>query len=280
MATHVVTFADSAMSHMHRRFSRQARKMKVFEKVFCWTEADLEETFTREFVDVLKSDVRGFGFFVWKPQVILQALGRSEIGDVVLYLDSGSHLVATGKERLFEYVEMATSSESGILAFQLTHIEKEWTKGDLLEYLGVSDQAEICNTEQIQAGAIFVHHRPGVRAFFEEWLAVFRQRFDLVDDTPSVAPNDEAFVAHRHDQSVFSLLAKIRGVTLLSALEQYPAGNPPDWKSLRDFPIHHRRDKRKPSQKIAARVRELARPAEALLVKLKKSVVSRLRISQ
>ena len=133
---------------------------------------------------------------------------------------------------------------------------------------------------KFKQGAIFVHHRPGVRVFFEEWLAVFRQRFDLIDDTPSVVPNDEAFVAHRHDQSVFSLLAKIRGVTLLSALEQYPAGSPPDWKLLRDFPIHHRRDKRKLSRKIGARVRELARPAEALLVRLKKSVVSRLRISQ
>lgn len=272
MANHVVTFANSTMSHMHRRFARQARGMKVFENIFCWTEADLEPRFRENFAHVLTPQVRGFGYFVWKPQVILQALERTAIGDVLLYLDSGSHLVTTGRDRFLEYVEVATRSESGVLAFQLTHIEKEWSKGDLLEFFGVRNQPLICDTQQIQAGAIFIHHRPGVREFFEDWLETFSQRFDLVDDTPSLSSNDEAFVAHRHDQSVFSILAKMRGVSYLSALEQYPPGNPPDWESLRNFPIHHRRDKRTLLQKFATHIREASRPIELLLVRLKRTL--------
>ena len=274
MANHVVTFANSTMSHMHRRFARQARKMKVFDTIFCWTEQNLEASFRATFAHVLGPHVRGYGYFVWKPQVILQALERTEIGDVLLYLDSGSHLVTGGRDRFLEYVEAAKSSKSGVLAFQLTHIEKEWSKGDLLDYFGVRNQPQICNTQQIQAGAIFIHNRSEVREFFEDWLDTFRQRFDLVDDTPSVSPNDEGFVSHRHDQSVFSILAKMRGVSLLSALEQYPPGNPPDWESLRNFPIHHRRDKRTSLQKVSGRIREVLRPSEVLLVRLKRALFS------
>ncbi len=262
------------MSHMHRRFVGQARKLRVFDSVFAWTEKNLDAAFKRDFQAVLDTRVRGFGYFVWKPQVILQALERVNSGDVLLYVDSGSHLVASGRYRLIEYVEKVKASESGVLAFELTHVEKNWTKGDLLDYLDVRIREEIINTPQIQAGAILVHNRPGATLFFEDWLNVFRHRFDVVDDTPSVSPNDEGFVSHRHDQSVFSILAKMRGVSLLSALEQYPPGNPPDWESLRNFPIHHRRDKRTLLQKVSGRIREVLRPSEVLLVRLKRALFS------
>jgi len=277
MATHVVTFADSAMSHMHRRFKRQARGLKVFDKVNCWTEHDLDQSFRRDFATKLRRDVNGYGYFVWKPQVILQALRISEMGDVLLYVDSGSHLVSTGRDRFLEYVEIVKKSKSGILAFELTFPEKQWTKNDLMVHLGVSDNPEIRDTPQVQAGAIFVHNRPEVMGFFEDWLNVFRYRFDLVDDTDSQTPNDESFVAHRHDQSVFSLLAKAREVDVLSALEQYPPGDPPDWQSLIAYPIHHRRDKRTITRKVAARMRDFRRPWEVLLVRAKRALITWLR---
>ncbi len=262
------------MRHTHRRFTRQAKELGVFETVLCWTERHLEVQFQQNFSEVLDPSIRGFGYFVWKPQIILQALELIPVGDVLLYLDSGSHLVLSGRGRFLEYVDAVTESETGILAFELTHIEREWTKGDLLDFLGVRGNARIVDTPQIQAGAIFVHNRPGVRILFQSWLDVFSQRFDLVDDTPSVSPNFKGFVTHRHDQSVFSIFAKLAGVTLFSALEQYPMGDPPAWDSLAGFPIHHRRDKAKRWEKYASGLKSSILPFEVFLVRAKELFLS------
>ena len=37
----------------------------------------------------------------------------------------------------------------------------------------------------------------------------------LIDDTQSILTNDSSFVAHRHDQSLFSILRKKRGCILI-----------------------------------------------------------------
>lgn len=273
MAVHVVTFADNSMRFMHRRFRSQALSFGVFENIWCLTEDDLDSDFRIRFQNELSRGVRGFGYFVWKPQVILQALTRIPDGDVLLYVDSGSHLVPTGLDRFKEYLEIVEQSDTGMLAFQLTLLERSWSKGDLLDYFGVRGVSEIVDTSQIQAGAIFVKKSDCNLRFVLEWLRVFEERFDLVDDTPSLAPDLEGFVAHRHDQSVFSLLSKLRGIALLDAEEQFPEENPNDWTQMSRFPIHHRRDKSSKCQKATLYVRHKVARAEAFLVRVKRTVI-------
>ncbi len=273
MAIHIVTFADSSMSHMHRRFKAQASAMGVFQNIWCLTEKDLEVDFRNRFRSVLTRKTRGYGFFVWKPQVILQTLSRVSGNDVLLYLDSGSHLVTTGLARFNDYLAEVEEAPSGILAFQLTLPESSWTKGDLLDFLSVRHDSRIVDTPQIQAGAIFLRNSESSREFVLDWLRVFEDRLDLVDDTPSLSPNLPGFVAHRHDQSVFSLLAKIRGVSFLPAKEQFPEHDPRDWETLAKFPIHHRRDKSTKTAKALENARKRLVPIEVLLVKTKKKIL-------
>lgn len=269
------------MRHIHRRFRRQAEKFQLFDDVICLTEEDLAKPFVEEFRSILQPDIRGFGYFVWKPQVILQSLSKSEPDDVLLYLDSGSHIVDSGRERFLEYVDIVRNSHVGILAFELdfvvnghTHLEKEWTKGDLIDYFGVRYKDEVVGSPQLQAGAILIHNRPGVELFFDEWLEVFRRDVALVDDSPSISLNFPEFRAHRHDQSVFSILGKLRGVARRSAREQFPAGETRDWNSLAQYPIHHRRDKKDAGQKILALTRTKVRPVELFLVRVKRLILT------
>lgn len=271
---HVVTFADSSHAHMHVRFRRQARKMRLFENIYCWTEGDLDPGFVERFARKLEPSVRGFGYFVWKPQVILQALKKINDGDALLYVDSGSHLISSGRERFMEYVDTVSDSESGILAFQLTLDEAHWTKGDLLDHFGVRASERKAPTKQVQAGAILIHKRPKVENFFLSWLELFESNFDLVDDTPSLSPNLEGFVAHRHDQSVFSLLAKQEHIELGSAAEQYPSEVGVTWKDLGKFPIHHRRDKLRKREALRRRIKEAREPIDLVLMRTKRALLS------
>lgn len=242
MTISIVTFADRRFWRAHQRFRAQAAEMGVFDQVFVYTEKDLDPAFRNKFAGLLRSDVRGFGYWVWKPQVIVQALRNIQIGDHLIYLDTGSHLNPHGINRLKDYVSEASRSATGILGFQLHFPEKSFTKADLLDHFSFLDNAEVLDSGQIQAGAIVIQKRASSLTFFSEWLSFYSENIELVDDSPSKIPNDDSFVEHRHDQAVFSLLAKRHGVSLRTAREQFPYAADVQWVDLHEEPFHHRRD--------------------------------------
>lgn len=71
-----------------------------------------------------------------------------------------------------------------------------------------------------------------------DWLHIFYNHLNLVDNSPSVSPNLEGFVENRYDQSIFSILCKLRGITPLDCSETYAE----DWNQLAAFPFQDRRD--------------------------------------
>jgi len=270
----IVTFASRKYRHSQKRFLNQARNIRAFDDYFIWSETDLADTFREEFAGLLSEEVRGFGYWVWKPQVILQAFEHLDWGDLLLYLDSGSHIVESGEERLRDYFSICSSHPSGVLAFQMSLVEHDWTKSDLFEFFGVKKSREITETGQIQAGAIFFRKTPSSVEMVNEWLAVFRSNESLVNDHPSESRNATTFREHRHDQSVFSVLGKIRGIASLSAAEQFP--EPPlTWDDLGRYPIHHRRDKQKNIglKRALRNLRKRGMPLEVFAVRAKARIV-------
>ncbi len=235
--------------------------MEIYDRISILTEIDLDDNFKKQFKPYLTIGSRGYGYWCWKPQIILQTLEDMDDGDILQYTDAGCHLNRQGKHRLEEYFEMAANSSSGILAFQtkkpdlplvydgrnlLDLRDYKWTKGDLLDYFDVRHRKDIINTPTIGAGIIFIKKCHASLTIIKRWLKTIEDNFAYIDDTPSVAPNIDGFIEHRHDQSIFSLLCKIHSIETLSAYEYwYPSKKKhykPDWEQLREFPIHAVRD--------------------------------------
>ena len=211
--------------------------------------------------------MRGFGYWVWKPEIIYQQLVSSSHNDIIMYVDVGCHLNSRGRSRLCDYIEMATLSPTGIVAFQTIRPDAanssieydgrrlldypiiEWTKADLLDYFGIDDISLLESTQTFGAGILLLRKCSTSVSFVKEWLEVARNSISLIDDTPSKLQNHPSFKEHRHDQSVFSLLCLKYPVTIVSAYEYwYPrhikAGplSSADWASLVTFPVHAKRD--------------------------------------
>lgn len=255
-----LSFADSRLTRSLDRIRREAESLGIYDQVICWDESQLDEEFTSHFASVLKESVRGYGYWVWKPQVILQVLRHMEDGDLLEYADVGFQLNPRGTWRLEEYFMIARDSDSGILGFQgkrpeyplvddgrdlPTWPDRFWVKGDLLDYFGVRENFEILDTPTIQAGLLFIRKSPESIAFIERWLSVFKEDFHLVDDSISQSPNLPGFREHRHDQSVFTILGKLQGISTVSSNEfWYPKKwiSQGDWKMLKNFPLHAKRD--------------------------------------
>ena len=213
---YLCSFADSRMPETLKRVGKQAKESGFFEQVFLYDEHSLSVSFREKFKDKLILGSRGYGYWVWKPYVILETLKKIPENAVLLYMDAGCHINPKGKGQFENFVNRVKAHQ-GILAFQLGGdcIERYWTKGDLFDFFNIRDKLEITNSNQIAATTFFICNTDSNYRFIAEWMSVF-DHFHLVDDTPSITPNLDGFIENRHDQSAFSILAKLRGIDTLS----------------------------------------------------------------
>lgn len=247
------SFADARFRESSRRFKKQALSMCFFDEILIFDEYNLDRDFFKKYKEILKYENRGFGFYIWKPQIIIQALKKIKEGDLLLYLDIGCHLNPRGKEKLKYYVDKVKSSESGILVTELEgiHLEKKWVKGDTLDFFGVYDKEEIVNTPQLQSGIIFIQKRKHTVSIIERWNSI-NSNTSLIDDSESVKPNYSIFIQNRQ-QSIFSIICKLEKVEKISNSNLYTKG---DWTKLQDEPIWIKRDK---IYKIPTKIQRLKR---------------------
>lgn len=260
-----VTFGDSRLNAARTRIRHQAEGMGVFgNRIRIFSESDLDRDFCEKMKDHLVLGSRGFGYWCWKPQIILQVMREMTEGDVLLYCDIGCHLNPRGLKRLEEYRQYAI--EHGIVAFQSRALgeaartdltmhflpERQWTKMDLFQHFRVADRHDILDSGQI-GGTIVAAAISTTRQLMEEWRECFYEHFELLDDSPSKLSNAPDFIESRHDQSAFSVLCKKNNVFTLSSGEfahirsYMPEGGdkrlwPEYWRELAKFPVHARRD--------------------------------------
>ena len=255
-----LTFADSRMSRALERINQQAINMGVYDYIVISNENNLNLNFREKFKKYLKPEFRGFGYWTWKAQIILQTLEQMADGDLLQYTDAGCHLNPNGRNKLDEYFTKTHNSKSGIVAFQAIpptfHNKKiklpdlqesKWCKGDLIDALGVRLKLEVMNTQSIGATIIFIKKCDESVRLIKRWLSIYENNISLIDNSKSKSEDPIGFVEHRHDQSIFSILAKLNQIETVSAYEYwYPnARFPllPDWRILKDYPIHAKRDK-------------------------------------
>ncbi|WP_395767092.1 hypothetical protein [Aquirufa sp.] len=247
------SFADSRLHRSLSRIEYQARHFNVYHSIHVCNESVLNDEFKKKYAQYLKPGIRGFGFWCWKPQIILQILQDMEEGDVLQYTDSGCHLNPRGKKRLLEYFEIVSKSKSGILAFRSKSeeeidsgdlnpkiLEYQYNKGDLLEYFKCLNDKSITHTPQFQGGIIFIRKEKSTVEFVKKWISVFEQNFNLLNDSPSIIPNISGFIEHRHDQSIYSLLCKEKHVDYLFTNEYFTVNK---WENLDEKPIWVKWDK-------------------------------------
>lgn len=232
---HLVTFCDSTgpWRGAAERLIRDAQISGVFDSITLITEKELSDVFPSEMARVkalARENSRGFGLWAWKPLVGKYLLDRVNVGDVIVYLDSGCLLNFASdeaRERFDHYLSLC--SDTGSLFFQQGLIEEKWTSYRVLDYF--NREPSICETGQLLGGIWFLRSSSVAENFLNEWWAlVSRDDFSLLlGDTSGVEQTK-----HRHDQSIASCLAKSYGLTVIPDQTYFS----PDWDLFgRRFPI-------------------------------------------
>jgi hypothetical protein len=189
-----------------QRICKEAESFSIFNKVIGLTESYLKEDniFWNKHKEFIMNNERGYGLWIWKPYIIKKQLEKMNDSDILVYADSGCILNINGKDRMNEYIEMSRNSKSGIVCFQLSQIECEWTKMDVFNYLNATDLLE---TKQIISGIFIIRKCNESVNIINKWYDICCN-YNLINDSNSISINHESFKENRHDQSIWSLLIK------------------------------------------------------------------------
>ena len=261
MKRYFISFASPRMKSALEKIVKQSIKMNYFDDIIPYTYNDLTADFTERYHDKLHDNIRGFGYWSWKPEIIKQTLAKMEDGDQLLYLDAGCNLNNHGKDRLKQYFDMLSDDTPLVTFINDTKDTlffnkdiklpdwplKNWIKGDLIDYFNIREQNEILDQQVFFAGILLLQKGKISKTFIDKWEETISTDWSFIDDSPSKSPNLDGFIEHRHDQAIFSVLCNLYPVQQISGCEVvYPKikGRGSDWKKLKNFPIHARRDRR------------------------------------
>ena len=235
-----INYADKAFKR-HQHFSlKMATKRGKFDKVIGYSKVDIEPEFYEKNRIILDYD-KGGGYWLWKPYFILKTLYNLSENDYLFYSDAGAFFLQSVGPLISEIAK----SDQDIMGYELPFIERQWTKKELFINMNC-DKKQYYNTNQIGSSFILIRKTPFSVTFFQNFLSFACIAKNITDIHKDNIYQESDFIEHRHDQSFFSIMAKIEGIPTISASEYwYPRvdGLQPDWDALSNFPIHAKRDK-------------------------------------
>jgi hypothetical protein len=165
-----------------------------------------EKNLPNEFIEEHKnhfSKKRGFGYWIWKPYIIIQELNKLQDDEILLYIDSTD----LPKQTFFDLVIKHFTHNEILLINQNKYFHGDWTKRDCFVLMDC-DKEKYYNELQLEAGVIGVKNNQLCLNILNEWF-FFMKNLSILDDSPNTQglPNLYNFKEHRHDQSILTNLS-------------------------------------------------------------------------
>jgi len=213
---HFATFGTHDYEKQVKRITEEASRFELFTTITGYNPDMLDKSFVERHGDFMNNNKRGYGFWIWKPQIVLQALESIPNGDILVYADAGCTLNHLAKQKLLAYIN--TDSTTGVVCFQMPpHLEKWYTKDEVFGVLGCD---HLKDTFQVHATAFLIRKCPASLQLVKDWSEL-TQRYELIDES---GKQKYYFRDFRHDQGTWSLLNKLRGSHIIATDETFPPG--------------------------------------------------------
>ena len=200
---YVCNYANEKYYTQQQLNTQSAHKKGKVDGVLEFHEQDIVEL-KKEYPEHFKI-ARGGGLWLWKPYIILKALGMIEEGDYLFYCDSGAVFV----DDLHLMIPDLEASGHDLMVVEQPLLSHCFTKKECYELMDWHDYSG----NQILSGYILMKKSKQSIAYMQEW-------FDNMKDIrkaygkkflPEIIEFKD-FVSHREDQSVLDILRQKWGV--------------------------------------------------------------------
>ncbi|HEY1796223.1 MAG TPA: hypothetical protein VGG57_08885 [Stellaceae bacterium] len=231
-SVHFLTFGDGAPNFRGAaaRLSRQAAKTGVFRSITCGNLAMLHRDhpeFWRRHGEFLLT--RPFvGYYLWKPFLVSSKLSELPDGDFLVYADAGCEFAAGEQAELAGLLPVEPGFDVTIIPLESFHTMRRWAHRYCLSNLDPEGTRR--DRAHFSAGILCFRNTAAARRLVERWL-----EWCLYDDCACLADReraaeDDAFEAHRHDQSILCLVAydlEDQGQLGLKRIDVFAPGSAP-----------------------------------------------------
>jgi len=195
----IITFATKNFLNS-RQFLISLFNEMNFDEVICYCEDDLDSEFREKYKNIL-SFKRGYGYWIWKPYLILKTLLESKENDIILYMDSTD----VPSPLFFNFV-INHFKKNDLFLVESNNLHCQYTKRDCFILMGCDDE-KYHNQYQLEAGIVGFRNTKFNIKLIEEWIR-YCSDINIITDLPnnSGLPNYKGFIDHRHDQSILTNL--------------------------------------------------------------------------
>ncbi len=199
----LINFANNFFYKSQRYNSTTGLEIGGFDKAISYTLKDIDREFFEQNHQIL-SQFKGAGFWLWKPYFIAKTLNQLKSGDFLFYCDSGAYFINS----IDALIDTCQMTDQDIIPFDVGLTEKIFTKRDTFTLMNC-DTPDYTDTVQRLASFILFKKSKFTIDFTHEFLKFAQDERILTDNENEMGfPNYPEFKAHRHDQSIFSLLTK------------------------------------------------------------------------
>jgi hypothetical protein len=191
------------------RVAQQAKNLYKFQHIYVVTQDNLRKTCPmvyKKYGEHLNVHSRGFGYYMWKPESVSTVLeGKFGECDGVVWVDGGCEVNVNSISKMsFSWI-LDSARRHGGWFYQLGTPEENYTKRDLI--IRFSDAVSARPSTQVQANFFALHGEKG-KSLARIWKEMVLERIENIDFSISENGESNAFIEHRNDQSLLSLIVK------------------------------------------------------------------------
>ena len=216
------------ISYASRHFEnsqQQANAFKdsgYFDDFKMYNENDVSHTFKEKNKEIWYNSAQWRGGWILKPYIIYEKLKSMMDNDILIYFDADCELCTTteAKKRFDEYIEMVNNHWTGHLRFLLSPNceEKQYTNQYTVNYFEKRYNENMEKhidrlkypLQQLMATVHIMRKTKFTMDFFKEVLFILEDEKHLFDEAYTQKKE-----YRRHDQSIMSLLYKLKGGNLI-----------------------------------------------------------------
>lgn len=199
----LINFATSNFKQAQILNSQTGKEIALFDEVITYSPKDIDRKFYKKNRRILWQ-LRGSGYWLWKPYFIKRTLETLNNGDFLFYCDSGSYFL----QPINLLIDLLLEKDEDIMTFELSHFEKTYTKRDAFILMNCDTPKYTESRQRLGSFQLWKKTKKTLK-FLNEYLHYCQDERIITDSTNQCGkPNYSGFVAHRHDQSIFSVLAK------------------------------------------------------------------------
>lgn len=208
----IITFADKINNNKLgieriKKMSILKEKLKDnshIDEFIIYTLNDIDTRFKEKHFQLFNS----CKFFAWISKIYLinKMFEKIDDDDIVLWIDSDVRDIQ--KEGTLNLFSLCENSENNLVGFHNNFwLEQYYCKRELLRYMNMENEI-FTNTQQIYGGIVLFKKNQFILKIMKEWLDIsIASNYIYFNDNIRLKQLD-AFIGHRHCQSILSLLFK------------------------------------------------------------------------